>query len=447
MSKTTVFLFSVLVALSGAWAVGPVCQGLHTGSVLPEKALFSDKAEDSAAIRLYLMKNETREIRAAYYQLDGNKTGKIFFSGLIAAAKRGVKTRLLLDGWNPEDWIDQRVTPEMYKALIEAGVEVRIFNYVDLKSLLTYLNPQSFHRMHDKLMICSGLNTVTTGDRNIQNSNYRIQQRKGMKGLSYRSVEMVVQSRQMTEESSDYFDKMWELGTVPDTSRVTDFELASVQKALENTYKVISSKEISNMDWTSRLQDVKNIQFLHDVPGRKAKESGIAEGLLDVLGSAQKEIVIYAPYTFFSERFMDMVKAALGRGVKIRLVLPAWKSIDTPFTLQHFESQARKLQGMGVKILQHNGSDFMHAKMAIVDGEKVFVGSYNFNTRSEMTDYETGFVVTDKEFTSGVIEFDRTFVQIESAPFTESKKSYMTTLKILFLRFLTSWIPFIRHQI
>ena len=45
--------------------------------------------------------------------------------------------------------------------------------------------------------------------------------------------------------------------------------------------------------------------------------------------------------------------------------------------------------------------------MAIVDNKKVFVGTYNFNDRSEHTDYEIGFVVQGDEIIKQANEFDK----------------------------------------
>lgn len=442
-------LIGLSLSVSVAFAA-PLCASVNSRPAPVEKALFLDNEVDVASMRLHFLQKEMKEVRAAYYQLDGNKTGGILFSELIAAAKRGAKVRLILDSWNPEDWIDQRVKPQMYKALMEGGVEIRIFNPVDPSSITTYFNPNNFTRMHDKLLILSGQEVVTTGDRNIQNSNFRIQKRKGMKDLSYRSVEVVVQSRNMIEQTEAYFDKMWELAEPPDVSRVTDFELETAKKGLNNIFKIIRSKDFTNVDWSSRLRKVDGIDFLHDVPGEKGITPGIAHGIVEILKTAQKSITIYSPYTYVTPIFMTAIKDALQRKVKVRLVLPSWKSIDTPFTMQHFEAQAKELQAMGIQILQHNGSDFMHAKMAIVDGEKVFIGSFNFNQRSEKTDYETGFVVKaieEPEFSRDVVEFDRQFQAVESAPFTPSKKTMLESLKIIFLRLMTRLIPFIRHQI
>lgn len=436
----------IFIFASGAFAQSaPACRNIFSAE--PMKALFLDDELDVASARLHFIQNETKSIDAAYYQLDGNKVGGVAFAELIAAAKRGTKVRLLLDSWNPEDWIDTRVKPRMYKALLDAGVEVRIFNPVDPSKIKTYFNKGNFTRMHDKLLILGEQGVVTEGDRNIQNSNFRIQKRKGMKDLSYRSVEVIIKDRAMTEQSQTYFNEMWKLGETPDVSTVTKEEMQRLDKHMESFLRIIRGTEMTKINWESRMKEVQSIDFLRDVPGAKNQAPGIAEGLLNMLSRAEKSIVIYSPYLYLTPRFFQTIQAALNRGVEVKVVLPSWTSIDTPFTMQHFEKQAGQLKSMGVKVLQHEGEDFMHAKMAIVDAEAVFVGSYNFNFRSERTDYETGFVVRDKNFAKDVVEFDRQFEATESMPFSPSKKSMMTSLKISMLRFLVKYVPLVRDQI
>lgn len=417
------------------------------------RALFLGTShEDAGTARLHFLRNETKEIRAAYYQFDGNKLGRVAAAEMVDAARRGVKVRLLLDAWNPESWVDERVSREMYYVLMQNGVDVRIFNQIDPDGYSKFLLPSNYTRMHDKLLIMSSQNVVTTGDRNVQNSYFGpFQHKKGMKGKSTTSMELIVQGEELTRASEKYFDEMWNLSEAPEMD-IMDLDLAKVaiiESRLPKFKEIIDRSESLNVDWTSRLKEkeVLDIDFFHDKPGFKRIESGIAEQLLAEIKTAEKSVTIYAPYTFFSDRFMAEIKSALKRKVKISLVLPSWTSVDTPITLQHFEKQAADLKKLGVSVLQHQGDNFMHAKMMIIDEKSVFVGSYNFNKRSELNDYESGFTVRDPEFVKEVVEFDKQFKSIEMGDFKESKKTLMESITVKLMRFLARIIPFIGRQL
>jgi putative cardiolipin synthase len=408
--------------------------------------------EDAATARIHFMENETKEIRAAYYQFDGNKVGKVFAGFLINAQKNGVRSRLLLDAWNPESWVDERVSPELYYVMMKNGVDVRIHNPIDPDSFSKFLKLGNYTRMHDKLLIFSGQNVVTTGDRNVQNSYFGpLQHKKGLKGKSTTSTEIVVQGEEITRASEKYFDQMWSVALPPeiDMTKLDLNKVALIEKQLVKFKDLIDAKENLHVDWQERLNktEVAEIEFVHDVPGKKGQAPGIAESILKEIDSAEDFITIYAPYTFFSDRFLDAIDRVLARGVKITLVLPSWQSVDTPITLQHFEKQAAQLRKKGVKLIQHTGDNFMHAKVMIVDTKSVFVGSYNFNKRSELNDYESGFIVRDEAFVKEVRKFDLNFQKNEGTGFVESKKSFFDSIKVSLLRFFARIIPFLGRQL
>lgn len=425
------------------------CSRLFTDS--PQALFLGVSHEDAGSARLHFIRNETQEIRASYYQFDGNKIGKLAVAELIRAVKKGVKVRLLLDAWNPESWVDERISPELYQVMIKNGVQVRIFNQIDPDGYSKYLHPKNYVRMHDKLLILSSQQVVTTGDRNVQNSYFGpFQHKKGMKGKSTTSFEILVRGDELTRASEAYFDQMWDSATAPDFNPKTlsASKIYVIENNLPTFEKIADEAYERGINWTRRLNEneVKDIDFVHDQPGLKAVTKGTAESILEEIQSAKKSVVIYAPYTFFSARFLSALNSAMSRGVKITLVLPSWNSIDTPITLQHFEKQAAGLRKKGMEILQHEGDDFMHGKMMIVDQKSVYVGSYNFNKRSELNDYESGVIVKDKEFAEQVIKFDENF-RNQVTDFKESKKTRFDSIKVSLLRFFAAIVPFLGKQL
>lgn len=425
-------------------------------STEPSALFLGISHEDAGFARLHFLRQETKEIRAAYYQFDGNKLGKVAAAELIEAVKRGVRVRLLLDAWNPESWVDERISPELYLTLMKNGVQVRIFNEIDPDGYSKYLLPSNYTRMHDKLLILSSQEVVTTGDRNVQNSYFGpYQHKKGMKGRSTTSMEILVRGQELTRASEAYFDEMWEMSEPPtlEINKIDVAQILKLEKVLPKFSEVVEAANATTgkleVNWLQRLADnpVSNIEFLHDKPGNKGKSPGIAEGILGEIDSAKKSVVIYAPYTFFSKRFLTALDKAIDRKVQVTLVLPSWQSVDTPITLQHFEKQAAQLRAKGVVLAQHVGDNFMHGKMMIVDESSVFVGSYNFNKRSELNDYESGFIVRDKEFAKEVSKFDQEFRSQESKEFKQSNKTFFEGVRVALLRFIARIVPFIGRQL
>lgn len=426
------------------------CSGLFQSEVqfaepLSPRAVILEHNEDIASIRGHIIRNETKRIRATYYQIDGNKVGRVFFAELMDAAKRGVQVQLITDAMNPPDWMDAVLTPSMYKALMAAGVEVRIFNMVDTSSIFTYLNGDNLKRSHDKLLIGDSQAMMTTGDHNMQ--NFEIAgARRGAKGFTYRGVEMAVRSEAMVAVANSYFDGMWKLSTPPDTSSATDIEVDRLNRFLPKFRDVIAAKDLYSKNWIDKMVDIDKVDFFSEVPGKKGLAPGIGAQLIDLIDKATDSLVIYAPYLRVTKTFEAALDKAIARGVKIRYVVPSWESIDTPWTMQVAQKQFEKLRKKGIVIRQHIGTDFLHAKMAIVDNKKVFVGTYNFNDRSEYTDYEIGFVVQGEDIIKQANEFDKQIMTNESKNFQPAKMVWYRALFISLLRLIFDNIEFLSNQ-
>ncbi len=428
------------------------------------RAYFSTSDSEHAALMLDLIKKEQKSISLAYYQTDGNKVGNVLFAALADAASRGVKVRLLLDAWNPDDWIDTPVKLETLKALSDLGVEVKYFNNVErgtnYEKFLSFLHPQNFNRMHDKIAIFEGQNFIITGDRMPQNSNFRIQLRKGAAirdennhityKFNYLSAMAAVNSSEVTTNTINFYQDLWKLGSFKKIENVNKFSVEIRKKNLSKFLKIAEDKELTRPvdDIYRKLKPIEKAEYISDSVEKLAKPYalGVSKNLLEMFNQAKEDIVIFSPYMNYTDEYLAELNAAIDRGVKITFVVPSWESIDTPLTLQLWEKQAAELKARGVKIIQHQGQDFMHIKLAVVDKKKTFIGSYNFNPRSTFTDHESGVIISDMQFASSVHSFKLFIEENESTAFTPSKKSVLDKIKLFIISKLMSWSFFIYRQ-
>lgn len=427
-------------------------------------AYFSSSDKEHAALMLDLIKKEKKSISIAYYQTDGNKVGNVFFAALAEAAQRGVKVRLLLDAWNPDDWIDTPVSIETLKALSDLGVEVRYFNNVERNSTtekaLSFLKTDKFNRMHDKVAIFEEQNFLITGDRMPQNSNFRIQKRKGatvrdenkkiVYSFNYLSVMAAINSGEVTKGSLVQYEDLWKLGSPKNIELADNLSVEIRKKNLKKFLTIAERGDFnSSLDNVYKgLRPISGAEFVSDSINKyfDPYALGVSKHILQMFKEANEEIVIFSPYLNLTGPYLQEIYAAIDRGVKVTFVLPSWESIDTPLTLQIWEKQAAELKGRGVNIIQHQGKDFMHAKIAIVDNKKTFIGSYNFNPRSTFTDHESGIIVSDLDFGQSVMAFKKYLEQNESRPFEVSKKTILERIKISIIKKLMSWSFFLYRQ-
>ncbi len=87
---------------------------------------------------------------------------------------------------------------------------------------------------------------------------------------------------------------------------------------------------------------------------------------------------------------------AISRGVRVQLLTNSLASTDHDLVAASFDNQKHHfLLPRGVGIWELTGPDHLHAKSAVIDGTIAFVGSYNFDPRSQSLNTETGVLLTD----------------------------------------------------
>ena len=121
----------------------------------------------------------------------------------------------------------------------------------------------------------------------------------------------------------------------------------------------------------------------------------IEDAYLAAINQARREIVIATAYFLPGLRFRRALMEAAARGVRVILLLQG----RVEYVLLHYASRALygSLLEAGVEIIEYHKS-FMHAKVAVVDGEWSTVGSSNIDPFSLMLSREANVVIADARF-------------------------------------------------
>jgi len=139
-------------------------------------ALIIDRGPDALLARINLIRAATARIDLQTYIFDEDDASHLVLDELLAAARRGVQVRLLLDQLSAL----KRVETLAALAGVHANFEVRIYNPVLHRALINY--PQYAiaaaccwrklnQRMHSKMLLIDGAVGIT-GGRNYQNDYY-----------------------------------------------------------------------------------------------------------------------------------------------------------------------------------------------------------------------------------------------------------------------------------
>lgn len=288
--------------------------------------------------------------------------GQRFVAGLLDAAGRGVRVRLLVD------WIGGRDTPRrVWKRLREGGVDVRIFNRLGFRAWLGLLP-----RDHRKLLVADGKVGITGGIG--IGEEWRLAA-VGPKRRPWRDTAVQI-SGPAAEAMERAFDAMWlrAIGHGP-----TRREQRRMVRAARNSW----------LDFADAPPAL--VGIVEGEPGRFRISRA-----LDVQASAARErLWIATAYFIPAFGLVESLKGAARDGVDVRVLVPG--SNDHPWVNSYAASYYPSLLRNGVRIFEWQG-EMMHAKSTVMDGVITRIGSTDFNPLGAAINYELDAIIGDRAF-------------------------------------------------
>ncbi len=385
--------------------------------------------------RLELVRRAERSIDLQYYVLHNDETGRHLLRALHDAAQRGVRVRLLLD-----DLYTAGMDELLLGLAATPNVELRLFNpfAAGRESLGTRLAASVFdlgrvnHRMHNKLFIADGAMAIA-GGRNIGNEYFMAHGSANYIDLDAFVVGAVV------PRLAGLFDQYWNsefaypAGALVRSDADAD---AQVRRFLELTdahhapapvpptpggKDLLGQPNLGEEMTGGRLELVwARADAYADVPEKVIHHRGeappedrslaptVRSSLMNELLLARKEVFVSSPY-FVPDRYVmqDIAEARLW-GVPITIITNSLASTDEPLVHAGYQRYRRELLRDGVELYEvapsrvgksKNLGAFgrsigrFHAKAAVIDREVVYIGSLNFDPRSERHNTELGLIV------------------------------------------------------
>lgn len=290
------------------------------------------------------------------YIYAADATGRLISTALQNAAARGVDTRLLLDGFGssdlPQSWID-----EMRKA----GVKVLWF-----RKEVGRFSFQRYHlrRLHRKLALIDATTAFVGGINIIDDLSHNLHAPR----LDY-AVEI---KGEVVQNILVAMQRLWLLVSW------THFHL----KGQRDKIRLLQRKSVQQQ-----------VVFLMRNSLRHRRD--IEHAYLAAIANAKNEIIIANAYFLPGRSFRKALLDAVQRGVRVVLFLQG----RVEYRLQHYATMAlfEELLHAGIEIYAYQAS-FMHAKVAVIDGEWATVGSSNIDPFSLWMAREANLVVRDAAF-------------------------------------------------
>lgn len=410
---------------------------------------------DAFLSRYFLIEAADRTLDLQYYIFHDDTTGLLLLERIIAAANRGVKVRLLFDDWTITG---KDFSLSMFSA--HPNIKVRVFNPMggDRSSAISRLFQFAFgdkklqQRMHNKAFIADNIVTII-GGRNLGDEYFDANSQVNFSDLDILSV------GPMAQRVSVAFDEYWNseftfpIEVIASSKPGSDDLKEGLRILQANRERVKDSeyaKGVKESDLLSRLT-MGNIAFvwadgvfLWDKPIKiqprpeKDPSAYIAPRLQTYAMGAKSEVLMSSPYFVPGKIGLQHFKEQRDRGVRIKILTNSLASNDVKAAHGGYANYRKEMLRLGVEIYEikpivgDNPQEYqrkfigsskgaLHAKTYILDRELVFVGSFNFDPRSETLNTECGIGIKSPEIAAQA-------VQIFEAR-TSPDRSYRVTLE------------------
>ena len=292
-----------------------------------------------------------RNILFESYIIGNDAIGREFVALLAERARAGVHVRLIYD------WLGTQGARSLFRPLVDAGGEVRMFNPPRFDSPFGWLT-----RDHRKTIVVDGRVGFVTG--------------------------LCASDRWLGDPSR---------GLAPwrDTGvEIRGPAVADLERAFDDVWAT-AGRACPAEDLTPR----ESIPASGDVELRVVASVPSSGGLfrLDqlVAAAARERLWLTDAYFVGVTPYVQALCAAARDGVDVRLLVPG--ASDVPLVSRLSRAGYRPLLECGVRVFEWNGS-MLHAKTAVADDRWARVGSTNLNVASWLTNYELDVAVEDASF-------------------------------------------------
>lgn len=423
---------STALASADGTALGRLTTARQTSASTRQDSGFGllDTADLAYASRLALIERAEKTLDLQYYTIHADPSTRALMRALRAAAARGVRVRILLDDFNSveRDALVLRIA-------FLPNVQVRLFNplpgsrHSSLVRIVSSLHDfaRIQHRMHNKLFIADNAFGIT-GGRNLGDAYFG-------QAVNSNFADMdVLATGRVVHDMSDSFDRYWSSPLAyPVESLISREEIQTLRASTQTGGGPADDRSATAQAATPAQPDLPAAldlttfplawapsALLADQPAKLAPETpdddiqgGVVDGLLGLMQMAQREVLIVSPYFVPGERMMAVFAGLRERGVRLRVLTNSLASTDATLAHVGYARHRRRLLELGVELHELHprqpqvgrgafGSSgraslaSLHAKVIVIDGRLVGIGSMNLDLRSQRQNSEVALLIRSR---------------------------------------------------
>lgn len=381
--------------------------------------------------RLALAKLATRTLDVQYYLWHDDETGRLLARGLLDAADRGVRVRMLIDdihlagretGWAALDR--------------HRNISIRIFNpfrvraWPSLKRLVEVIREggRLNHRMHNKAFVADQLMAIV-GGRNIGDEYFAASPLANFRDMDLLALGPVV------SEIGASFETFWNcpysvpvrsIAAVRPTKRIARRWYRRLRRIRLERASLASYADLNAEQLRGELEALLarlhpgQATAIYDLPEKAggSPSSRMTEALQSLADKVEEELMIESAYFIPDERTLAAIEVLRERDVEVTLLTNSLASNDVIAAHAGYAVHRRRLLQLGVRLFevrsrvariaptvsgtQAGSQASLHSKAVVLDRKTVFIGTLNFDPRSLYINTEIGLIVESKALASEV---------------------------------------------
>ena len=431
----------------------PLHEARHDDS---HRVLLLDQGDESLIARLHMIRAAQHSLLLQNYVLSDDPVSRFILDEMLAAARRGVQVRILVDAFiSLPDPVLQATLERAH-----ANFELKLYNPVGGMAVpgnadLFNASLRDFRglnqRMHNKLFVMDGEHAII-GGRNTAGRYFDLDTR-----MNFLDLEVMISGQQVSRMVAS-FDQYWHHPLTQPPRHMQD--VAAVLEAdiprlpvgeFHPRYQPLLDKAAS-ADWmTEQLRQhshvVDDVTYFYDLPGKPEDMVVSASDVLFAeMSNAQSQLRIQTPYWVVSRQFDQVLSRlahvdievstnslastdafpvyAISRKERQRVLerhprLTIYEIKPYPGDIDHFIPRYavlidEKAAGIATPMLadtkppvpEREGPRVsVHGKLLLIDDHTSVITAHNFDPRSESYNTENGLIIRDQAFTQQMHDY------------------------------------------
>lgn len=397
---------------------------------------------------------QSGDIEIATFIFLGDATGSQFAAELMAAARKGITVKVLIDG--VAERADRPSPYDLYQRLADSGVRVKIYRSTRGLRLLESIFNRTLHkRLHSKIFRVG--DHLILGSGNVWNYTFDIQQKNQVPGIEH---EIELKGAIVNTAAGDFSD-LWESDENHELkgqgksnkaqNKVSEFieshrmqEIPDEQEGLKTVIQAAKDLQYVKdmplrippnwekeemMLWTQSPEDQDSpqanpwvIRSLTEEEGfhRALNYPGTVAEILRVMMSAKISVDIVTPYFDLVAPFRIAIKKLLKKGIPVRVVTNSYQEMENeyPALAYCYQRNLKKYSSFDPKfeiwetsyhnqlhskfiVIDENSQELSRMPMQTLENTKSYLGSFNFSQVSALYSIENGIITCEPKWVEG----------------------------------------------